>query len=233
MAKKTLLIIPCLDEEAALPKVLADLPELAGGLRVLVVDNGSTDRSAEIARAAGAELVREEERGYGAACLRGLAELRDEEFVAFMDADYSDHPEELAVLVQPLMQGEADFVLGSRMLLPESKRALPLQSRFGNRLASLLLRFFFRHRCTDLGPFRVLTASALLRMKMRDRGYGWTVEMQAKAALLRLRFQELPVHYRERIGTSKITGTLRGSFGASWKILFTILRLRWAAFRGR
>ena len=233
MAKKTLLIIPCLNEEAALPKVLADLPQCAGGLRVVVVDNGSTDRSAELALAGGAEVVREEQRGYGAACLRGLAELGDEDFVAFIDADYSDYPEELLDLLKPLENGEAELVIGSRMLLPESRKVLLPQARFGNRLASLLLRLFFGHRCTDLGPFRALTVAALKRLKMCDRGYGWTVEMQAKAGLLRLRCVEVAVRYRERIGVSKITGTLRGTIGASWKILFTIFRLRLGAFRGK
>ena len=177
MTARVLLILPCLDEEAGLQVVLPELPEVEGGLRIVVVDNGSSDRSAEVARELGAEVVAETERGYGAACLRGMAEHRGEEIVAFVDADGSDYSEELALLLEPLDAGEADFVIGSRMILAASRRALLPQSRYGNRLASFLLRTLFALRpCTDLGPFRAIRADALFALGMRDRNYGWTVE---------------------------------------------------------
>lgn len=206
--------------------MLGDLPIEGEGLRVVVVDNGSTDRSAAVAQELGAEVVTEEERGYGAACLRGMEEIGDEEFVVFLDCDYSDHPEEIGRLLAPLRRGEADFVLGSRMLRAEARAALLPQARIGNRLASWLLGRWYGLRCTDLGPFRALRVEALRGLDMQDRGFGWTVEMQAKAGLQNLRFVEIPVSYRARIGKSKITGTLRGTLGASYKILSTLLLLK-------
>ena len=227
MPAHVLLILPCLDEERGLALVLAGLPEVAGGLRVVVVDNGSQDQSASVARSLGAELVEEAQRGYGAACLRGIAEHAGEEIVAFVDADGSDYPEDLLRILAPIEAGEADLVIGSRMRSKESRAALMPQARYGNRLAAFLLRTCFGLRgCTDLGPFRAIRAASLEKLGMRDRNYGWTVEMQAKAALCALRVCEVPVRYRTRLGASKITGTLRGTLGASWKILWTIFRLR-------
>ncbi|MFQ5503478.1 MAG: glycosyltransferase family 2 protein [Planctomycetota bacterium] len=222
---RTLVIIPCLNEEDALSRVLGDLPVDQEELRVVVVDNGSTDRSAEIAGSLGAEVVTEPKRGYGAACLRGLRELEGEKLVAFLDADYSDYPEELSLLLAPLKREEADLVIGSRMLRADSRRALLLHSRIGNRLGAFLLRRLYGHRCTDLGPFRAATYEALAGLGMQDRGFGWTVEMQAKAGIHGLRTVEVPVRYRARIGRSKISGTILGSLGASLKILFTLIRL--------
>ena len=229
MPHETLLIIPCLNEEDGIGRVLGALPDDLD-LRVVVVDNGSSDASAERATAAGALVVHEAERGYGAACLRGIAEYAGERIVAFVDADYSDYPEELTDLLVPLREGRADLVIGSRMLRPESRRALLPQARYGNRLAAWILRFFYGQRATDLGPFRAITAPALAQLGMADRNFGWTVEMQAKAALTKLRTVEVPVSYRARVGVSKITGTLRGTLAASWKILWTLLCLR---LRGR
>lgn len=227
MSARVLLILPCLNEEEGLPIVLRALPPVDGGLRVVVVDNGCTDGSARVAREYGAEVVEEPERGYGAACLRGMSERRGEDIIAFVDADGSDHAEELASILAPLDEGRADLVIGSRMRIAESRRALLPQSRYGNRLAAFLLRNFFGLRdCTDLGPFRAMRASKLLALGMCDRNYGWTVEMQARAASSGLRVVEVPVRYRQRRGVSKITGTLRGTLGASWKILWTIFRLR-------
>ncbi len=228
-----LLVIPCLNEEDGLPRVLESLPEIEGGLRVVVVDNGSTDRSVERARAHGVEVVSEEERGYGAACLRGIQEHRSEPILAFVDADYSDYPEELIEILKPIQEHVCDFVVGSRMLKRDSRAALLPQSKYGNRLAAFLLRVFYGLRCTDLGPFRAIRWETYESLGMCDRNFGWTVEMQAKAGLAQVRYGEVAVSYRDRVGTSKITGTLRGTLAASYKILYTLLKLRFTRRRGR
>lgn len=220
---RVIVIIPALDEEAAIGRVLRDLPR-DRVTRVVVVDNGSKDRTAEVARSHGAEVVTEPRRGYGSACLAGIAQAGDAEVIAFLDADYSDHPEELPSLLDPIENGDADLVIGSRMVWPESRRALLPQARFGNWLASLLLHWRYGARVSDLGPFRAIRRDALERLEMRDRDYGWTVEMQARAFARGLRVVEVPVRYRPRIGQSKISGTIRGSVKAGIKILFTIAR---------
>ena len=215
-------VIPALDEEQAIGKVLRDIPE--GARQVVVVDNGSRDRTAEVARGLGAEVVAEPRRGYGQACLTGIAQLDRPDIVVFLDGDYSDYPEEMSALVAPLFTGEADMVIGSRTLGQREKGALLPQARFGNWLSPLLIRLLFGVSFTDLGPFRALRFDALQRLAMQDRDFGWTVEMQVKAARLGLRAVEVPVRYRRRIGTSKITGTLSGTLRAGHKILWTIFR---------
>ena len=215
-------VIPALDEEQAIGKVLRDIPE--GASQVVVVDNGSRDRTAEVARGLGAEVVAEPRRGYGQACLTGIAQLDRTDIVVFLDGDYSDYPEEMSALVAPLLTGEADMVIGSRTLGQREKGALLPQARFGNWLSTLLIRLLFGVSFTDLGPFRALRFDALQRLAMQDRDFGWTVEMQVKAARLGLRAVEVPVRYRRRIGTSKITGTLSGTLRAGHKILWTIFR---------
>ena len=215
-------VIPALDEEQAIGKVLRDIPE--GASQVVVVDNGSRDRTAEVARGLGAEVVAEPRRGYGQACLTGIAQLDRPDIVVFLDGDYSDYPEEMSALVAPLLTGEADMVIGSRTLGQREKGALLPQARFGNWLSTLLIRLLFGVSFTDLGPFRALRFDALQRLAMQDRDFGWTVEMQVKAARLGLRAVEVPVRYRRRIGTSKITGTLSGTLRAGHKILWTIFR---------
>ena len=215
-------VIPALDEEQAIGKVLRDIPE--GASQVVVVDNGSRDRTAEVARGLGAEVVAEPRRGYGQACLTGIAQLDRPDIVVFLDGDYSDYPEEMSALVAPLLTGEADLVIGSRTLGQREKGALLPQARFGNWLSTLLIRLLFGVSFTDLGPFRALSFEALQRLAMQDRDFGWTVEMQVKAARLGLRAVEVPVRYRRRIGTSKITGTLSGTLRAGHKILWTIFR---------
>ncbi len=222
-------VIPALNEALSLPLVLRDLPRVQ---RVLVVNNGSTDATAALAYAHGATVVHELRRGYGAACLRGLAaidELIDAgepapQVVAFLDADYSDHPELLPALAAPILAGEADFVLGSRLAGSRERGAMPPQSVFGNRLACFLLRWCLGARFSDLGPFRAIDYSALRRLAMTDKGFGWTIEMQIKAHRAHLRILEIAVPYRRRIGRSKISGTVRGSFQAGVKILYSIAR---------
>jgi glycosyltransferase involved in cell wall biosynthesis len=222
---RTAVIIPVLNEEDSLPLVLDAIPKDLVD-EVVVVDNGSTDRSAEIARAHGATVVEEEHRGYGAACLRGIAATEDYEVLVFLDGDYSDYPEDMHELLPPVVTDEADLVIGSRMINRESRRALLPQSRFGNQLAAVLMRILFGIRCTDLGPFRVIRRSSLVALQMQDRDFGWTVEMQLRARLKGIRVTERPVRYRKRVGKSKITGTLSGTLKASYKILKTIFAYR-------
>ena len=225
-------IIPALNEEASLPRVLRDIPPVG---RVIVVDNGSTDRTADVASAAGASVVQEPHRGYGAACLKGLATISAgndagqalPRVVVFLDADYSDDPKVLPTLVHPIFGGAADFVLGSRLLGMREPGAMPPQSVFGNRLACFLMRVLFHARYTDLGPFRAIDYARLIELGMTDRNFGWTVEMQIKAARHGLRTIEVPVPYRCRIGQSKISGTVWGSIRAGYKILFLIAKYGW------
>jgi glycosyltransferase involved in cell wall biosynthesis len=229
-------VIPALDEEAALPLVLAEIPRDLVDL-VVVVDNGSRDRTAEVARAHGAFVVSEPRRGYGNACLAGLevllssgtqvfAPLGSRDVVVFLDADHSDHADEMPLLVEPIVAGSAHLVIGVRRADVQSRRALTPQQRFGNALACFLMRVLFGARFTDLGPFRAIRVDALRHLRMRDRDYGWTVEMQLKSRVARLDTLEIPVHYRARIGTSKISGTLAGTVRAGWKILGWILGWR-------
>jgi glycosyltransferase involved in cell wall biosynthesis len=193
---------------------------------VVVVDNGSADRTAEVARRRGARVVLEPERGYGAACLRGIAALGDADVVVFLDGDHADRPQEMDRLVDPIVAGRADLVVGSRVSGEREAGALTPQARFGNLLACSLIRLLHGVRYTDLGPFRAVRADALRRLAMCDRDYGWTVEMQVKAAQLGLPALEVPVSYRRRrIGRSKVSGTLRGVLGAGTKILGTIVAL--------
>lgn len=222
-------VIPALNEEQSIGLVLSDLPEVG---RVIVVDNGSTDQTATAARQRGATVVSEPQRGYGAACLRGLAAIAEHteqgnpapRMVVFLDADYSDHPNWLPRLVAPIFSDEFDFVLGSRLLGEREKGAMPPQSVYGNRLACFLMRILFRARFTDLGPFRAIDYAQLCQLKMADTNFGWTIEMQIKAAQAGLRCLEIPVPYRNRVGTSKISGTLSGTIKAGSKILYTVAK---------
>jgi len=219
-------VIPALNEEASLPLVLAQLPR-PPVRRIVVADNGSTDATAQVAREGGAEVVAAARRGYGSACLAGLAHLRrtgPPDIVVFVDADYSDHPEELPAVVAPILSDEADLVIGSRVLGRRERGALLPQARAGNLVACLLIRVFYGHRFTDLGPFRAIRWDALERIGMADPDFGWTAEMQVKAVRLGLRCAEVPVSYRRRVGVSKITGTITGTVRAGYKILWTVAR---------
>lgn len=222
-------MIPALNEESALPKVLHDIPR-PPVRRVVVADNGSTDRTAEVARGAGAEVVHEPERGYGAACLRALQHLSSDppDIVVFLDGDYSDRPDELPLVVAPILSGHADLVVGSRAIGRTQRGALSPQQRIGNAIACRALGAVYGAHYTDLGPFRAVRWEALQLLGMEDRNYGWTVEMQIKAARMRMRHAEVPVSYRHRIGVSKVSGTLRGSVSAGAKILWLLGRYAWS-----
>lgn len=224
-AARIALLIPALNEEQALGKVLDEVPRSLFA-RLLVVDNGSTDATAAVARAHGAHVVSEPRRGYGRACLAGLAALEPEvDIVVFLDADGSDLPTDARRLVEPILRGEADLVVGSRVLGEAEPQALRLVQRWGNRLAVALIRLFCGFRYTDLGPFRAVCRRSLDSLEMQDTNFGWTVEMQVKALQRGLRVLEVPVSYRVRIGRSKISGTVGGTVRAGAKILWTIVRL--------
>ena len=216
-------IIPVFNEESSIGRVLDDLPQ-EKLKEIIVVDNACTDNTVEVAQKHGARVVEETRRGYGSACLKGISELNGTDIIVFIDGDYSDYPEELEKLVEPIKTGEADFVLGSRMILPDSRAALLPQARYGNQLATYLIILFFGYRFTDLGPFRAIRYESLKQLSMVDNDFGWTVEMQIKAVKHGLRIKEIPVHYRKRIGISKITGTISGTIRAGVKIIYTIFK---------
>jgi len=223
MSSRISIIIPAFNEESSIGLVLDALPQDKIH-EIIVVNNNSTDDTARVASAHGARVVEEPQKGYGSACLKGISELNAPDIVVFLDGDFSDFPEEIVELVSPIEKEDADFVLGSRMILPESRRALLPQARYGNRLAVFLIKLFFNYSFTDLGPFRAIRYSSLMAIGMQDIDFGWTVEMQIKAVKNGLRIKELPVKYRERIGVSKITGTVSGTFKAGTKIIYTIFK---------
>jgi hypothetical protein len=220
-------VIPAFNESDAIGRVLEALPRQLVS-EIVVVDNGSTDGTAEVARAGGATVVYEPRRGYGRACLKGISHFRrlspSLDILVFLDADFSDHPEEMGTLLEPIYRGDADLVIGSRVRGSAQPGALLPQARLGNRLATALIGWIWKVPFTDLGPFRAIRFEALERLGMRDEGFGWTVEMQIKAARLGLKCVEVPVSYRRRVGRSKITGTFRGTLSAGTRILWTILR---------
>ena len=219
---RTGVVIPALDEEQAIGRVIADIPAWVD--EIVVADNGSRDRTAEIAEGAGARVVYEREQGYGAACQAGIAALRAADIVVFLDGDRSDDPREMGALVNPIAKGEADLVIGSRVRGKPARGSLTPQQRFGNWLACRLIRFFWGASFTDLGPFRAIRRETLQSLNMTDRKFGWTVEMQIKAARAAVKTLEVPVSYRPRIGQSKISGTLMGSIKAGTGILGMIAR---------
>lgn len=214
-------IIPALNEESSIGKVIDAVPAWVD--RIIVVDNGSSDRTAQVARERGAQVVAEPRRGYGQACQRGLALAQESDVIVFLDGDYSDYPGEMDDLVAPILAGDADMVVGSRTLRQNPRDALTPQQRAGNRFACALIHLFWRTRYTDLGPFRAIRRSALDQLALRDRDFGWTVEMQVKASQRGLAVREVPVSYRRRIGRSKISGTIKGTVLAGSKIIYVIL----------
>ncbi len=221
------MVIPAWNEQQSVGLVIHDIPQ--GRVRHIVVcDNNSTDLTARTAAEAGAVVVHESEQGYGAACLHGLNFLRKQnplpDIVVFLDADYSDHPEELPLLLEPIFSGKAELVIGARVARLREKGSMMPQQIFGNWLATWMMRVLFGGRFTDLGPFRAITWRALEEIGMQDRNFGWTVEMQVKALKTKISWAEVPVHYRCRKGVSKVSGTIKGSVMAGYKIIYTILR---------
>jgi len=221
---KIAVIIPAFNEEKSLPAVISFIPGFVD--EIIVCDNGSLDKTAEVAVDAGAVILFESEKGYGAACLKAINYIKTKNFdiVVFIDGDYSDYPEEMGIVVNPIIQDDYDFVVGSRIIGSREKGALLPQAILGNWLASFFIKIFWGYRYTDLGPFRAIKYTSLLKLDMCDRNFGWTVEMQIKAAKHKLKTIEIPVSYRKRIGKSKVTGTINGSVKASIKILYVIFQ---------
>lgn len=215
-------IIPTHNEASALSYVLADLP---AGLvtEVLVVDSNSTDGTPDVAARMGARVIAEPRRGYGQACLTGIAHCSSPDVIVFLDGDYSDRPSELPRLLAPIVEGRADITIGSRLAGPRAPGAMAWHASLGNRLAALLIRTLFRQKITDLGPFRAAQADVLRELALEETTYGWAVEMILKGALQGFRVVEVPVSYYPRIGESKISGTVRGTIGAAWFIFSRIL----------
>lgn len=223
---KISVIIPAYNEEKAIGFVIRDIPKKIVD-QIIVVDNGSTDNTFLEAKNTGAYVVREPKKGYGNACLKGLSSLdTDTEIVVFLDGDYSDYPEDMERLVLPIIDNKADLTIGSRLTGKRGKGALLLQAYIGNKIATFLIRIFWGFRFTDLGPFRAIRYKSLTQMNMKDKNFGWTVEMQIKAVTNKFRILEVPVRYRKRIGKSKITGTISGTIKAGVKIIYTIFKYR-------
>ena len=220
-------IIPAFNEEKSVAKVLGDIPS-DWVTEVIVVNNNSTDDTAGVAASAGATVLNEKQAGYGNACLKGLEYLKgklpETGIVVFLDADYSDHSEQLPSLLQPILHDNVDMVIGSRSMGKSEKDSMTFVQKAGNRLACFLIGLLFGVRFTDLGPFRAIRYESLMKLDMKDRNYGWTVEMQVKAVKQGLKCTEVPVDYRRRIGKSKVSGTVKGSIMAGYKILLTILK---------
>lgn len=219
-------IIPAFNEAASIAQVIAEIPKTVS--EIVVVSNASTDNTASIASNAGATVLLEDRQGYGFACLKGInyisAQSKTPDIIVFMDGDYSDFPEELNKLVGPILSGKADLVIGARNRELREEGSMTPQQVFGNWLATRLMRLFFGARYTDLGPFRAIRYDKLLSLEMEDTTYGWTVEMQLKALKKKLTYVEVPVRYKKRIGTSKVSGTIKGSIFAGIKILGWIFK---------
>ncbi len=229
MATKPIIdvIIPAYNEEQSIGLVLDEIPK-EWVRNVVVANNNSTDRTGEVAEQHGAKVVFQPEPGYGNACLKAMEFIAQQEakpdIIVFLDGDHSDFPEQLPEVVKPILDGNADMVIGSRALGRSESGSLTPQQIFGNWLATVLLRLFYGVKFTDLGPFRAIRYESLLQLNMVDRNYGWTVEMQIKAAKQKLRNVEVPVDYRVRIGESKVSGTIRGTIGAGYKIILTLFK---------
>ncbi|MEP0710805.1 glycosyltransferase family 2 protein [Algoriphagus sp.] len=219
-------IIPAYNEEKSIPKVIADVPAIVRN--IVVANNNSTDSTGKIAEAAGAKVVFEPQKGYGKACLTAMDWIKkldiQPDIVVFLDGDYSDYPEDLLDLIQPLLDQKADMVIGSRALGERESGSMTFPQVFGNWLATTMMKYMQGAKFSDLGPFRAIVWSKLLDLAMVDQNFGWTIEMQIKAHKAGLRYTEVPVNYRKRIGVSKVSGTVKGVFGAGYKIIYTIFK---------
>ncbi len=219
-------IIPAYNESQSIAKVIGEIPSVVD--EIIVVDNNSSDTTGKIASAAGATVLKQPKPGYGNACLKGLEYLallaNAPDIVVFLDADYSDYPAELTQIIEPILENKAELVIGARKPALREAGSMTPQQIFGNKLATMLMRLFFNSRFTDLGPFRAITYKSLLALHMQDTNYGWTVEMQLKALKQNLNYVEVPVHYKNRIGVSKISGTLKGTIMAGFKIIGWIFK---------
>lgn len=222
--KRIVVIIPAYNEEKSIPFVIKDIPGFVD--EIIVVNNNSSDNTSCAAINSGATVLEEKEKGYGAACLKAIAYIKNMNFdiVVFLDGDYSDYPEEMNLIIDPIINQDYDLVIGSRMIGNREKGAMLPQALLGNRLSTFLIKLFWNYHFTDLGPFRAIKYNSLINLNMVDRNFGWTVEMQIKAAKNNFKCSEVPVSYRKRIGESKVTGTLTGTFKASVKILYLIFR---------
>lgn len=225
--QKVVVIIPAHNEEKSIGKVLNDIPKEVVN-NVIVVSNCSTDNTMSVAEQAGATVLEENRKGYGWACLKGIEKARElnGEIIVFMDGDYSDYPEEVSMLVEPILNKKMDLVIGSRVLGKREKGSLTPQQVFGNWLATKLIRIFYGGRFTDLGPFRAIKMSSLEELNMSDKTYGWTIEMQIKSVKQKMHYCEVPVNYRKRIGVSKVSGTIKGTVLAGIKIIFAVFKYR-------
>jgi len=220
-------IIPAFNEEKAIHKVIRNIPsDLI--TEIVVIDNGSTDLTSRVAKHAGATVLVEKEKGYGSACLKGIEYLKNKtsppDIVIFLDSDYSDFPEQMDQLIDPIINHDFDFVIGSRSLGVSEKGSMTIPQIIGNKIAAFMMKILFKAEFSDLGPFRAIKFDKLLDLKMKDRNYGWTVEMQVKAVKQNLKYTEVPVDYRKRIGVSKVSGTFKGTILAGYKIIWTILK---------
>jgi glycosyltransferase involved in cell wall biosynthesis len=224
---KIRIIIPAFNEENGVGQVIQEIPKSVVD-EIIVVNNASTDKTEIIARDNGATVLHESTPGYGRACLKGIEYAKrlaiKPDIIVFLDADHSDYPEEITQLIRPILDNKAELVIGSRALGNKEKGSMTPQQIFGNWLATRLLKLLYKVRFTDLGPFRAIRFDKLLELDMQDKTYGWTVEMQLKAAKKGLKCVEIPVRYRKRIGVSKISGTVKGTVMAGYKILFTIFK---------
>ena len=220
-------VIPAYNEELSIAHVIADIPR-DWVSEIIVVNNGSKDTTAAVAAKAGATVLHQPKSGYGNACLTGIEYLKDPskspDILVFMDGDYSDYPQQLPEVAGPIVNGKADFVIGSRALGDREGGSMTFPQVFGNWLATSMLKWFYRTSYTDLGPFRAIGFQQLLALDIKDKTYGWTVEMQVKAAKQKLRITEVPVNYKKRIGVSKVSGTVKGTVMAGYKIIFTIFK---------
>jgi len=231
MKERIAVIIPVFNEVTSISKVISDLPQRVD--EIVVVDNGSTDATGKAAEQAGATVLLEKRKGYGHACLKGMEYLSKTppDILVFLDGDYSDFPEELDKIIAPILSGTADFVVGARKKVFREAGAMTPQQVFGNALACTLMRWLYGSRFTDLGPFRAIRWKTLQQLKMQDKTYGWTVEMQLKVLRKKIPYAEIPVHYRKRIGTSKVSGTVKGTILAGVKILGWIGRFYFSQTR--